>query len=178
MIRSLLIPTVVLCSPAFSEDISNIPFKNAEGEETSLSAYKGKVVLIVNVASKCGFTKQYTGLQKLYEDNKDKGLVILGFPCNDFGGQEPGSIEEIQEFCSTKFSVTFPIMDKVHVKGAEQHPLFKAILGKEGALPGDIKWNFNKILIDKSGKPLALFGSATKPDSDELTKAISDAIGR
>ncbi len=177
MFKRFLVPAIVASSSAYATDISTIPFNDAEGIETSLAAYKGKVVLIVNVASKCGFTKQYTGLQKLYDDHKDNGLVILGFPCNDFGGQEPGSIDEIQEFCSTKFNVTFPIMDKVHVKGNDQHPLFKAIVGKEGALPGDIKWNFNKILIDKTGKPIARFGSTTKPDSDELTKAISEALG-
>jgi len=177
MFHKIFIPTVVLAASAFAADITIIPFETADGKETSLSAYKGKTVLLVNVASKCGFTKQYTGLQKLYDEKKDDGLVILAFPCNDFGGQEPGSIEEIQKFCSSKFGVTFPIMAKIHVKGKEQHPLYTALTGDDGAFPGNVKWNFGKILIGKDGKPLARFGSRTKPDSDELTKAISDALG-
>jgi glutathione peroxidase len=173
-----LIPTILLTASAFATDISNIPFKTAEGKETRLSAYSGKVILLVNVASKCGFTKQYTGLQKLYEDHREKGLVIIGFPCNNFGGQEPGTIAEIQDFCSTKFNVTFPIMDKIDVKGENQHPLYTALTGKDGAFPGDIKWNFGKILIGKDGKPLARFDSSTKPESKELADAIIAALGR
>lgn len=166
-----------MASSSFAADISAIPFENAKGEKTSLAAYKGKAVLLVNVASKCGFTKQYEGLQKLYEDKKNDGLVILAFPCNDFGGQEPGSIEEIQKFCSTKYNVTFPIMAKIHVKGEKQHLLYSALTGKEGAFPGNVKWNFGKILIGKDGKPLARFGSSTKPSSDKLVGAIDKALG-
>lgn len=178
MIHRIIIPAFVMASAAFAADITTIPFENAAGEKTSLADYKGKAVLLVNVASKCGFTKQYAGLQKLYEEKKDAGLVILAFPCNDFGGQEPGSIEEIQTFCKSKFDVNFPIMAKIHVKGKEQHKLYEALTGPQGAFPGDVKWNFGKILIDKTGKPVARFESATKPDSEELTKAISDALGR
>lgn len=178
MLHRILIPTILLTASAFATDISNIPFKTAEGKETRLSAYSGKVILLVNVASKCGFTKQYTGLQKLYEDHREKGLVIIGFPCNNFGGQEPGTIAEIQDFCSTKFNVTFPIMDKIDVKGENQHPLYAALTGKDGAFPGDIKWNFGKILIGKNGKPLARFDSSTKPESKELADAIIAALGR
>lgn len=177
MLYRIVIPAFVLASSAFAADITSIPFENAAGEKTSLADYKGKAVLLVNVASKCGFTKQYDGLQKLYEENKDGGLVILGFPCNDFGGQEPGTIEEIQTFCKTKFGVTFPIMAKIHVKGKEQHKLYEALTGSNGAFPGDVKWNFGKILIDKTGKPVARFESTTKPDSEELKKAIRDALG-
>jgi glutathione peroxidase len=176
MLHKIIIPAMLLCATTFAADISKIPFKNAEGEETNLSDYAGKAVLLVNVASKCGFTAQYTGLQELYEEKKDQGLVILAFPCNDFGGQEPGTIEEIQNFCSSKYSVTFPIMAKVHVKGENQHALYTALTAEDGAFPGNVKWNFGKILIGKDGKPVARFESATKPDSDELTKAISDAL--
>jgi glutathione peroxidase len=137
---------------------------------------EGKAVLLVNVASKCGFTKQYEGLQKLYEEKKSDGLVILAFPCNDFGGQEPGTIEEIQEFCKTNYNVTFPIMGKLSVKGDTQHELYKALTGPDGAFPGNVKWNFGKILIDKTGKPVARFESMTKPDSDKLRKAVEDAL--
>lgn len=178
MLHRLLIPTIILTVSAFATDISNIPFKTAEGKETRLSAYSGKVILLVNVASKCGFTKQYAGLQKLYEDHREKGLVIIGFPCNNFGGQEPGTIAEIQDFCSTKFNVTFPIMDKIDVKGEYQHPLYAALTGKEGLFLGEIKWNFGKILIGKDGKPLVRFDSSTKPESKELADAIIAALER
>jgi len=176
MLHKIIIPAFVLASSAFAADLTSIPFENAAGEKTSLADFKGKAVLLVNVASKCGFTKQYEGLQKLYEEKKDDGLVILGFPCNDFGGQEPGTIEEIQSFCTSKFGVSFPIMAKIHVKGDEQHKLYEALTGPEGAFPGNLKWNFGKILIDKTGKPVARFESATKPDSEELAKAISAAL--
>jgi glutathione peroxidase len=178
MFHKIFMSSVVFAASAYATDISKIPFKSADGKETSLSAYSGKVVMIVNVASKCGFTKQYDGLQKLYEANKDKGFVILAFPCNNFGGQEPGTIAEIQEFCSTKFNVTFPIMDKIDVKGENQHPLYAALTAKDGPLPGDVKWNFGKFLIGKDGKPIARFDSATKPDSKELADAIAGALGK
>jgi glutathione peroxidase len=176
MLQRIIIPAVVLCSTAFAADITKIPFATAEGKTTTLADYKGKAVLLVNVASKCGFTKQYEGLQKLYEEKKSDGLVILAFPCNDFGGQEPGTIEEIQEFCKTNYDVTFPIMGKISVKGDTQHELYKALTGPDGAFPGNVKWNFGKILIDKTGKPVARFESMTKPDSEELKKAVEAAL--
>ena len=178
MLHKILIPAIVLSASAFAADITKIPFETAEGEKTSLADYEGKAVLLVNVASKCGFTKQYAGLQKLYEEKKDDGLVILGFPCNDFGGQEPGTIEEVVKFCKKNYSVTFPIMAKIHVKGGKQHPLYEELTGKEGAFPGDVKWNFGKILIGKDGKPVARFESKTTPDSAELTKAVEDALAK
>ncbi|MFD2255670.1 glutathione peroxidase [Luteolibacter algae] len=176
MLMRIVIPAIVLSAAAFAADITKIPFEKADGSKTSLEEYQGKVVLLVNVASKCGYTKQYEGLQKLYEEKKDDGLVILAFPCNDFGGQEPGTIEEIQEFCSSKFNVSFPIMSKIHVKGEDQHPLYEALTGPKGAFPGDVKWNFGKILIGKDGKPKARFESPTKPRDKELTDAIDDAL--
>lgn len=178
MSTRLIIPAIVICSSAFAADITKIPFATAEGKIATLADYKGKAVLLVNVASKCGFTKQYEGLQKLYEKRESDGLVILAFPCNDFGGQEPGTIKEIQEFCKTRFDVTFPIMGKLSVKGDTQHELYKALTGPDGAFPGNVKWNFGKILIDKEGKPVARFESATKPDSEELKKAIEDALAK
>jgi len=165
-----------MCSAAFAADITQIAFATAEGKKATLADYKGKAVLLVNVASKCGFTKQYEGLQKLYEEKQSAGLVILAFPCNDFGGQEPGTIEEIEKFCKSEYDVTFPIMGKLSVKGDGQHQLYKALTGPDGAFPGNIKWNFGKILIDKNGKPVARFESATKPDSEELKKAIEAAL--
>ena len=176
MLHRIVIPAIVMCSAAFAADITQIAFATAEGKKATLADYKGKAVLLVNVASKCGFTKQYEGLQKLYEEKQSAGLVILAFPCNDFGGQEPGTIEEIEKFCKSEYDVTFPIMGKLSVKGDGQHQLYKALTGPDGAFPGNIKWNFGKILIDKNGKPVARFESATKPDSEELKKAIEAAV--
>lgn len=165
-----------MCSTALAADITKIAFTTAEGKNATLADYKGKTILLVNVASKCGFTSQYEGLQKLYEERKSDGLVILAFPCNDFGGQEPGTIEEIQQFCKSKYDVTFPIMGKLSVKGGSQHELYKALTGPDGAFPGNVKWNFGKILIDKNGKPVARFEAFTKPDSAELKKSIDTAL--
>ena len=144
------------------------------GEPQSLSQYKGQVLLIVNTASKCGFTKQYAGLQELYEQYKDRGLVVLGFPANNFMGQEPGSNEEIAQFCSTRFSVTFPMFGKISVKGANIHPLYAWISAHPN---GDkVSWNFNKFLVGRNGDLIAHFGSRTAPDDEELIKAIEGAL--
>jgi len=153
-----------------------IPLKDINGKDTSLKAYKGKVLLIVNVASKCGFTPQYKALEAVYQKYKDKGLEVLGFPCNDFGAQEPGSNDEIKQFCSANYNVTFPLFDKIHVKGPEQHPLYTALSGKESPFPGPVKWNFGKFLVGRDGKILKRFDSGIKPDSAELTSAIESAL--
>jgi glutathione peroxidase len=157
-------------------DLKSIPLKDINGKETSLKAYDGKVLLVVNVASKCGYTPQYKSLEAAYKKYKDQGFAVLGFPCNDFGAQEPGSNSEIKEFCSTKYNVTFPLFDKIHVKGNEQHPLYTALTGPESPYPGPIKWNFGKFLLGKDGKILQRFDSAAKPDSPEVTKAIEAAL--
>jgi glutathione peroxidase len=161
---------------ANAESLYDIKLKDIDGKDTTLAAYKGKAVLIVNVASKCGYTKQYAGLEVTYEKYKDKGFVVLGFPCNQFGGQEPGSNEEIKQFCSSKFNVTFPLFDKLEVNGANRHPLYVALAGKDSPFPGDIKWNFNKFLIGKDGKILNRFDSKVTPESEELTKAVEGAL--
>lgn len=154
----------------------DIPLKDIDHKPTSLKTYQGKVLLIVNVASHCGYTPQYKGLEALYRKYEAKGLLVLGFPCNDFGAQEPGSNEEIKQFCSSKYDVTFPIFDKLHVKGPEQHPLYVALSGKDAPFPGDVKWNFGKFLIGRDGKILSRYDSAVKPDSSELTQAIEAAL--
>lgn len=159
-----------------AESIYNIKLQDIDGKETTLAAYKGKAILIVNVASKCGYTKQYSALEATYNKFKDKGFVVLGFPCNQFGGQEPGTNEEIKQFCSTKFSVTFPLFDKLNVNGDKRHPLYVALAGKDSPTPGDIKWNFNKFLIGKDGKILERFDSKVAPDSETITKAIESAL--
>jgi len=178
MLRHLVIPAIALASTAFAADLNSIAFLDAAGKESSLKAYQGKVILIVNVASKCGLTPQYEGLEALYQKHKDAGLVVLGFPCNDFGGQEPGTIAEIQTFCKTTYKVTFPLLAKLSVKGKDQHPLYAALTGPQGAFPGDVTWNFGKFLIGRDGKPLARFEPKTKPDAPELTAAIEKALGK
>jgi len=152
--------------------------KDIEGKDTSLALYKGKVLLIVNTASKCGFTGQYEGLEKLYKTYQDRGLVILGFPANNFLWQEPGTDGEIKQFCSIKFGVTFPMFSKISVKGKNQDPLY-AFLTDEKANPGfggAITWNFNKFLVGRDGKVVGRFGSKVEPDSKELVEAVEKAL--
>ena len=139
--------------------------KSITGESISMLHYKDKVVLVVNVASECGFTPQYEGLEKLYETYKDKGFEILAFPCNQFGGQEPGTAKEIQNFCSSKFSITFPLFEKIDVNGKNTHPLYIFLKSEATGFLGSesIKWNFTKFLIDKKGNVVERYGSMTKP---------------
>ena len=142
--------------------------KSISGEEVSMSEYKGKVVLIVNTASKCGFTKQYEGLEELYEKYKDQGFVILGFPCNQFGAQEPGDNAEIKNFCTSTFSVTFPMMSKIDVNGESADPLYKFLKKEQGGILGDeIKWNFTKFLVDREGRVVDRFASQKTPKALE-----------
>ena len=162
--------------PAKARPLSDIPLKDIDGNATSLKAFSGKVLLIVNVASKCGNTPQYAGLESLFEKYKDQGLVILGFPCNDFGAQEPGTNAQVKEFCTTKYNVSFPMFDKLHVKGTEQHPLYAALTGKNGPFPGDVKWNFGKFLVGRDGRPLRRFEPGTKPDDAKLVEAVEAAL--
>lgn len=144
------------------------------GEPQSLAQYKGQVLLIINTASKCGFTKQYAGLQELYSTYKDHGLVVLGFPANNFGGQEPGTNEEIAQFCSTKFDVTFPMFGKISVKGDDIDPLYAWLTAHPNGKK--VSWNFNKFLIGRNGDLIAHFGSRTAPDDPKLIEAIEKAL--
>lgn len=162
--------------PIHAESIYDIKLKDIDGKDTTLAAYKGKVVLIVNVASKCGYTPQYQGLEATYEKYKGQGFVVLGFPCNQFGSQEPGTNEEIKQFCSSKYHVTFPMFDKIDVNGANRHPLYVALAGKTSPFPGDIKWNFNKFLLGRDGKIVKRFDSKVAPESKELTHAVETAL--
>ena len=142
--------------------------KALNGETIPMRTYKNKVVVVVNTASKCGLTPQYEGLEALYEKYKDRGLVILGFPCNQFGKQEPGNASEIEEFCQVNYDVSFQMFDKIDVNGADAHPLFKFLKGRLGSLLGSkIKWNFTKFIIDKNGKPVKRFAPTTKPKKME-----------
>ena len=148
------------------------------GEKIRLSDYQDKVLLIVNVASKCGFTPQYDGLEKLYQEHKEKGLVILGFPANNFMNQEPGTNEEILSFCRLNYGVTFPMFSKISVKGKDIHPLYDYLTDKEKnpQYGGKISWNFNKFLISREGNIINRFGSKTKPDDKKLVEAVISAL--
>ena len=153
--------------------IYDISIKNIEGSEMSLSDYKGKYMLFVNVASNCGFTRQYKDLQQLYDQNSDK-LVVIGVPCNQFGAQEPGSEDQISIFCSEKYNVSFPMTEKIYVRGANQHPLYKWLTSKElnGRKNSSVKWNFQKYLVDKDGNLIDYWYSLTSPMSSKITNYI------
>ena len=176
ILQGLLGTAAITASAAYAGDLTAIPFETISGEKTSLADYKGKVVLVVNTASRCGLTKQYSALEALQDKYGEKGFTVIAFPCNDFGKQEPGTHEEIAQFCETKFDISFPLMAKISVKGDKQHALYTALTGKEGAFPGDVKWNFGKFLIGKDGKPIARFEPRTKPDSEDVVGAIEKAL--
>jgi glutathione peroxidase len=179
--------------------IDNIPFRHMDGEQTTLADYRGKVLLLVNVASKCGMTPQYGALERLFEEKRDKGLVVIGFPANDFGGQEPGTNEEIAAFCSTNYNVSFPLAEKVSVRGADQHPLYAALTAAEpqaldpqqGAMAAklegygfnrgkqhDILWNFEKFLIGRDGRVAARFNPDMAPDDARVVNAIERELAK
>ena len=156
--------------------IYDLEVKDIDGKPTTLAPYKGRVLLIVNVASECGFTPQYAGLQAAFEKYQTQGLTILGFPCNQFGGQEPGTSSEIKQFCSSKFHVTFPLFEKIEVNGANRHPLYTALSGDASPFAGKIGWNFTKFLVGRDGTILKRFDSKAKPDSPEVVQAIEAAL--
>jgi len=148
------------------------------GQPVALDRYKGKVLLVVNTASKCGFTPQYKGLEALYRKYQDRGLAVLGFPCNQFGAQEPGSEGQIKTFCETRFGVTFPMFAKIEVNGAGRHPLYAFLTGQATAPdgPGDIQWNFAKFLVGKDGAVLARFSPTETPESPAIAAAVEKAL--
>jgi glutathione peroxidase len=161
--------------------VLNFKMKGLDGKEVDLSQYQGKVVLIVNVASKCGYTPQYKGLEALYEKYKDQGLVVVGVPANDFGGQEPGSDAEIAQFCSSKYGVTFPMLAKVStVLGKDKVPLYKYLTAQETdpKFAGEIQWNFTKFLVGRDGAIAGRFEPKVKPESAELTKAVEAELAK
>jgi len=166
---------LTMTSLSAAPDLLRIPVKDIDGKETTLGAGKPKAVLVVNVASACGYTRQYAGLQDLHEAFKDKGLVVAGFPCNDFGGQEPGDEKEIRRFCSTRFKVTFPMFSKVRIKG-DAHPLFEALTSKESGQPGPVSWNFGKFLIGADGRLIARYDSGVEPDDAKLRADIEKSL--
>jgi glutathione peroxidase len=169
---AILAGTMPAASPLYNFKVDSI-----DNKPVTLSDYQGKVLLMVNVASQCGFTPQYTGLESLYEKYRDKGLVVMGFPANNFGAQEPGSNEEIKTFCSRKYSVNFPMFSKMSVKGSDESPLYQYLTKTANPKTvGDIKWNFTKFLVDKSGNVIARFEPNVTPDSPEVVAAIEKAL--
>jgi glutathione peroxidase len=156
-----------------ASSIHEFDLNSIEGKPAPLSAYKGKIVLMVNVASRCGFTPQYKGLEALYEKYKDQGFVIAGFPANNFGSQEPGTNEEIKTFCSSKYNVTFPMYSKISVAGTDKAPLYEYLTSTGG---GEVKWNFTKFLVGRDGKVIARFESKVDPESPEMVAAVEKAL--
>ncbi len=191
MLKKILITSVVLIgtlvlsatffgyfanrtAAAKTKSVLDFKMKNIDGADVKLNKYKGNVLLIVNTASKCGYTPQYEGLQAIYEKYNAKGFYVLGFPANNFGGQEPDGEKEIKEFCQSKYKVKFPMFAKISVKGEDQDPLYKFLTAKETNpnFAGEITWNFNKFLVDKNGKVVARFSSKDTPESEAATSAI------
>jgi glutathione peroxidase len=152
----------------------DVPVTTLDGRETTLAEHAGQTLLVVNVASKCGYTKQYAGLEELHERYADRGFAVLGFPCNQFGGQEPGTAQEIQEFCSTTFGVTFPLYAKVEVNGPDRHPLYAALTETPDAQgeAGDVRWNFEKFLVSRDGSTVTRWRTKVTPEDTELVEAI------
>jgi len=188
LFASLMVAALVTASPVLAKEksgkadkaksIHDFAIKDINGKDVKLKQYRGKVVMLVNVASKCGLTPQYEGLQKLYTKYQGQGFVVLGIPANNFGGQEPGTNEEIKTFCSTKYNVTFPMFSKVSVKGEDIDPLFKFLTDKETnpEFGGDIAWNFNKFLVDRNGKIIARFSPKEAPESEKVIQTLEAAL--
>jgi glutathione peroxidase len=159
-----------------TDNINDITVLDMNNKEVKLSTYNGKVLLIVNVASECGNTPQYAGLEEIYKKFQPDGFEILAFPCNDFGGQEPGTNEQIQSFCTSNYGVTFPLFDKVKILGPDKSPLYAVLTDNSVTEKGDVKWNFEKFLISKDGKIVARFGNKVQPTSDEVISAIESQL--
>jgi len=193
ILLALAIPIVAFASIALTWDggdplkegekmteksVLDFTMKSIDGDDVKLDSYSGKVLLLVNVASKCGYTSQYRGLESVYKKYKEQGLVVMGFPANNFFWQEPGTDEEIKTFCTTKYNVTFPMFAKISVKGSKIHPLYKFLTSKQTnpEFSGAISWNFNKFLVDRAGKVVARFSSKDEPESEKVVQAIEQEL--
>lgn len=175
---SLLILAMTTLTATAADGLHDVDLKTIDGKAASMKDYAGKVVLVVNVASECGYTGQYAGLQALHQKYGEQGFVVLGFPCNDFGGQEPGSEREIQAFCTNRYNVTFPMFEKVAITGGSKHPLYAALTSPSSPFPGDVQWNFTKFLIGKDGKVLGRFEADVEPESSQLEDAVKTALAK
>ena len=166
--------------PVNAASVYDFTLKDIDGNDVKLDKYKGSVLMVVNTASRCGYTPQYEGLQKIYEKYKDRGFVVLGFPANNFMGQEPGTEKEIKEFCTLKYNVTFPMFSKISVTGSDQHPLYGYLTNKKTnpEFGGDISWNFNKFLIGRDGQIVGRFGSKDKPEDPNVTALIENSLDK
>jgi glutathione peroxidase len=182
-----LVPVSPLMSPAHADDapkpatdasadVLGFTVNRIDGTPQNLADFKGKVLIIVNVASQCGYTPQYAGLQRLYDEKKDAGLEVLAFPANNFGNQEPGTNQEIASFCSSKFGVTFPMFEKIDVTGPQQHPLYKRLASQPAPIGGDPKWNFTKFVVDREGRVVARYDSKTKPDDPAFLARLDELL--
>ncbi len=170
---------MIMAGSALAANIYDFTLPSIDGKPMPLAKFKGKVVLVVNVASRCGYTPQYSALESLYEKYKGQGFVIVGFPANNFGAQEPGTNKEIKTFCSRKYNVTFPMYSKVSVKGDDQTPLYQYLTKQTGSsIAGDIKWNFTKFLVDRNGNVVERFESAVTPDSKEVVSAVEKQLSQ
>jgi glutathione peroxidase len=173
---NLILAFFAVCAMIWgASSVYEFTMNSIDGKPVPLASYRGKVLMIVNVASRCGYTPQYAALEAIYEKYRDRGFVIAGFPANNFGGQEPGTNEEIRQFCSAKYNVKFPMFAKISVAGDDQKPLYRYLTSAQG---GEIEWNFTKFLIDRNGKIVRRFPSETTPDSPEVTAAIESALGK
>jgi glutathione peroxidase len=177
LIALALLAMTTVALPA-ADSLYDIPLKDIDGKDTTLKPYAGKVLLLVNVASHCGYTPQYAALEAIYQKYSAQGLVVCGFPCNQFHAQEPGTDAEIKQFCSAKYNVTFPMFDKLEVNGTNRHALYVELAGPNSPFPGNIRWNFTKFVIGRDGKILTRFDSKVKPDSPEVTQAIEAALAQ
>lgn len=174
-----ILTACLLTAPAMAADsLHELTVKDIDGKDLNLNSFKGKAVLVVNVASQCGYTGQYANLQRLHETFREQGLIVLGVPANNFGGQEPGSDAEIKAFCTNDYGVTFPMLSKLSANGEDQAPLFAFLTRSNPELTGPINWNFEKFLVSKEGKVVARFNSGAEPDGDEILNAIKDALQR
>ena len=162
--------------PAEDADVLAFTMNDIDGNEVDLDDYRGDVVMIVNVASKCGLTPQYEGLETLYKAHKDEGFVVLGFPANNFMGQEPGTNLEIKQFCTGEYNVTFPMFAKISVKGEDKHPLYQKLTGQPEPVGGSVGWNFQKYLVDRNGDVVAMFGPRTKPTDEKLVAKLDELL--
>ncbi len=176
--RLLAVLLLAAATAAMSSAASlyDVTARSIDGADVKLVTYRGKVLLVVNVASECGYTGQYEGLQALYAKYADRGLVVLGFPCNQFGAQEPGSAAEIKKFCTTSFRVTFPLFDKIEVNGPRRHPVYAYLAGKDSPFPGNIAWNFAKFLVGRDGRVLARFDAGVEPADADLIARLESAL--
>jgi glutathione peroxidase len=176
IVKRIILASLIGGSLANASSVLETKVETIKGKKTTLASYKPKALLIVNTASQCGFTKQYKGLEALHEKFSKQGLVVAGFPCNQFGGQEPGTNAEIAKFCQAKFDVSFPMFGKIDVNGKKRHNLYTLLAGEASPFAGDIDWNFTKFLVDADGKVIARFGSRAAPMSDKVVEAIEKAL--